>query len=130
MNLLENKDILRKLLLQGDQMNTLAGGVSQIDCNVENQNDGFLIAVNAPGIEAEQLKVITDQNSLQIFATINHPLENSGVMIPLFYRKVDLPIFANTDEVDAVHHENKLEIFVPIGKNSASSKKEINIKQI
>jgi HSP20 family protein len=130
MNLLKNKEVLRNLLFQGDQMNTLAGGVAKIDFNVENQTDGFLIKITAPGIEAEQLKVISDKNSLQVFATINHPAEKFGVMIPLFYRKVELPIFANTDDVEAVHHENKLEIFVPIGKNSSSSKKEIEIKQI
>ncbi|WKK75414.2 Hsp20/alpha crystallin family protein [Marivirga salinae] len=130
MNLLKNKDLLRNLLYQGDQLNTLAGGVAQVDFKIENQKDGFLIVVNAPGIEAEQLKVISEQNSLQIFATINHPAENQGVMIPLFYRKVQLPVFADTDDVDAVHHDNKLEIFVPIGKNSANNKKEVNIKQI
>ena len=130
MNLLENKDILRNLLFQGDQLNTIVGGVAQIDFKIENKSDGIFISVKAPGISAEQLKVISDKNSLQVFATINHPAENHGVMIPLFYRKVDLPVFTNTDEVEAVHHENKLKIFVPIGKNSASSKKEINIKQI
>lgn len=130
MNLLKNKDLLRNLLFQGDQLNTLAGGVAKIDFNIENLGDGFSIVVNAPGILAEQLKVISDQNSLQIFASINHPSEMFGVMIPLFYRKVELPIFANTDEVDAVHHDHLLEIFVPIGKNSANNKKEVSIKQI
>lgn len=130
MNLLKNKDLLRNLIYQGDQLNTLAGGVAQIDFNIENLEDGFSIVVNAPSIEAEQLKVISDQNSLQIFATVKRPVANSGVMIPLFYRKVELPIFANTDEVDAVHHNDRLEIFVPIGKNSENNKKEVNIKQI
>ncbi|WP_296619398.1 Hsp20/alpha crystallin family protein [Marivirga sp.] len=130
MNLLKNKDLLRNLLYQGDQLNTLGGGVTQIDFSIENLDDGFSIMVNAPSIEAEQLKVISDQNSLQIFATIIHPAVNSGVVIPLFYRKVELPIFANTDDVDAVHHDNRLEIFVPIGKNSRNNKKEVNIKQI
>jgi len=130
MNLLKNKDVLRKLLLQGDQLNTLAGGVVNTDFNIENQTDGFLITVNAPGINTEQLKVISEENSIQVFATLAHPSENFGVMIPLFYKKVELPIFANTDEVEAVHHENSLEIFVPIGKNSASSKKEVQIKQL
>ncbi|WKV10508.1 Hsp20/alpha crystallin family protein [Marivirga harenae] len=130
MNLLENKDVLRSLLLQGDQLNTIAGGVVQIEFKLEQHNDGFLIVVNAPGIEAEQLKIISDQNSLQVFATLNHPSENHGVMIPLFFRKVDLPLFADTSNVDAVYHENKLEISVPMGTNNTSSKKEINIKQI
>jgi len=130
MNLLKNKDVLRKLLLQGDQLNTLAGGVVNTDFNIENQTDGFLISINAPGINTEQLKVISEENSIQVFATLAHPSENFGVMIPLFYRKVDLPVFANTDEVEAVHQEGRLEIFVPIGKNSASSKKEIQIKQL
>jgi HSP20 family protein len=108
----------------------LAGGVSKIGFNIEKRTDGFLIEVNAPGIEADQLKVISDKNSLQVLAALNHPGLDQGVMIPLFYRKVELPIFANTDDVEAVHHENKLEIFVPIGKNSSSSKKEIEIKQL
>ncbi|HET8861456.1 Hsp20/alpha crystallin family protein [Marivirga sp.] len=130
MNLLKNKDVLRNLLFQGDQLNTLAGGVAKIDFKIEHLEDGFSIIVQAPGIAAEQLKVISDRSSLQIFATINHPSEKFGVMIPLFYRKVDLPIFADTDDVDAVHHDSRLEIFVPIGKNSTSSKKEIKIQQI
>lgn len=130
MNLLENKEVLRNLLYQGDQLNTLAGGVAKIDFNIENQADGFLIKLRAPGIEAEQLKVISDKNSLQVFATLNHPSENHGVMIPLFYRKVELPLFASTDEVDAIYHENELEIFIPIGKNSSGNKKEIEIKQL
>lgn len=130
MNLLKNKDLLRNLLYQGDQLNTLAGGVTQIDFKIEHLDDGFSIVVNAPSVEAEQLKVISDQNSLQIIATVIHPSVNAGVMIPLFYRKVELPIFANTDDVDAVHHDHRLEIFVPIGKNSENNKKEVNIKQI
>ncbi|SMG33762.1 Hsp20/alpha crystallin family protein [Marivirga sericea] len=129
MNLLKNRDVLRNLLFQGDQLNTLAGGVAKVDFKIENQTDGFLIELNAPSIEAKQFKVISEQNSLQVFATINHPAENHGVMIPLFFRKVQLPAFANTNDVEAVYRDNKLEIFVPIGKNSTSSKKEINIKQ-
>lgn len=130
MNLLKNKDVLRSLLFQGDQMNTLAGGVAKIDFKIEEQPNGFFIVINAPGIEAEQLKVISDQNSLQIFATLKQPSESTGVMIPLFFRKVDLPIFANTSEVEAIHQQNRLEIFVPIGTGNSNSKKEVVIKQL
>ena len=31
MNLLKNRDVLRNLLFQGDQLNTLAGGVAKIE---------------------------------------------------------------------------------------------------
>ena len=130
MNLLKNKDVLRSLLFHGDQLNTLSGGVAKIDFKITHQEDGFLITVQAPSISTEHLKVISEQNSLQILGTLNHSAENYGVMIPLFYRKVQLPLFANTDEVEAVHHDHQLEIFVPIGKNSAHNKKEIHIKQI
>lgn len=130
MNLLENKDILRNLLFQGDQMNTLAGGVSKIDLKKEDQEDGFLITVHAPGVAADQLKVITDQNSLQIFATLDQPSDSTGVMIPIFFKKVELPNFVDTSETEAVHEQHRLEVFVPMGTNATQSKTEVEIRQL
>ncbi|GAA5026640.1 hypothetical protein GCM10011506_12470 [Marivirga lumbricoides] len=131
MNLLNNKELLRNLLIQGDQLNTLSGGVSQVTMDVRKQEDGFAITVHAPGISAEHLKVISDVRSLQIYATLSGFDEGSTpAILPVFYRKLDLPIFANTDDIEAVYHESNLEIFIPIGRNNTGNKKEIEIKQI
>lgn len=131
MNLLNNKELLRNLLIQGDQLNTLSGGVAQVTMDVKKQEDGFAISVHAPGISAENLKVISDIRSLQIYATLSDfNAESTPAMLPVFYRRLDLPSFANTDDIEAVYHESNLEIFIPIGRNNTGNKKEIEIKQI
>lgn len=131
MNLLNNKLLLRNLLFQGDQLNTLSGGVTEVTMDVKKQENGSLINVHAPGISADNLKVIYDKNALHIYATLD--LEDAGIMpalIPIFYRKYDLPSFADNGSIEAVHHENRLEVFVPIGRSNSGNKKEIEIKQI
>lgn len=131
MNLLKNKELLRNLLMQGDQLNTLSGGVAQVSMDVKKQEDGFAISVHAPGISAEHLKVISDIRSVQIYATLGGFEEaNTPVVLPVFYRRIDLPSFANTDDIEAVYHENNLEIFIPIGRNNTGNKREVEIKQI
>jgi HSP20 family protein len=131
MNLLKDKVLLRNLLFQGDQLNTLSGGVAQITMKVDQQEDGFLINVHAPGVSANHLKVISDKQSMQIFATLAmENADNMPAIMPIFYRKLDLPLFVDMDAVEAIHKGNELEVFVPMGANNAGAKKEIEIKQI
>lgn len=131
MNLLNNKQLLRNLLFQGDQLNTLGGGVAQVTMKVKKQEDGFLVRVHAPGISPDNLKVISETKGLQIYATLNLINEDQmPALIPIFYRKLDLPSFVDTDAIEAVYQDSKLEVFIPIGRNSTSVKKEIEIKQI
>ncbi|MBK6263629.1 Hsp20/alpha crystallin family protein [Marivirga sp. S37H4] len=131
MNLLNNKLLLRNLLFQGDQLNTLSGGVTQVTMDVKNQENGSLINIHAPGISAESLKVIYEKNALHIYATLNYQNNDKApALIPIFYRKLDLPTFADNNAIEAQYHENKLEVFVPIGSSNTGNKKEIEIKQI
>ncbi len=131
MNLLKDKVLLRNLLFQGDQLNTLSGGVAQITMDVNKRDDGFLIKVHAPGVSADHLKVISEQQSMQIYATLDmKTADNIPAIMPIFYRKLDLPLFVNTDAVEAVHHENDLEIFIPMGANNSGNKRQIEIKQV
>lgn len=131
MNLLKDKVLLRNLLFQGDQLNTLSGGVAQITMKVKQQDDGFLINVHAPGVSADHLKVISDQRSMQIFATLDmQNADNIPAVMPIFYRKLDLPLFVDMDSVEAVHQGNNLEVFIPVGANNSGNKRQIEIKQI
>ncbi len=131
MNLLKDKVLLRNLLFQGDQLNTLSGGVAQITMKVEQKADGFIVNLHAPGVSADHLKVISDQRSMQIYATFDmHNAEMAPAIVPMFYRKVALPMFVDMDSVEAVHKNSELQIFIPMGANNSGNKKEIEIKQI
>jgi HSP20 family protein len=129
MNLLENKSLLRNLLFQGDQLHTLGGGIAQITMEMERQEDGFLISVFAPSVSPENFKILTEGKYMQLFAAhLNQ--EGSGVRIPIFYRKIDLPDYADAEGIIAEHKGNELKVFVPIGLNTSSGKHEIQIKQL
>ncbi len=128
-NLLENKTLLRNLLFQGDQLHTISGGIAQVTLEVEQKETGFLIEINAPGISAANFKILTENKHMQLFAAQMNQA-NSGIMIPLFYRKIDLPDYADIEGVIAEHKGNELKVFVPIGLNTSHGKHEIQIKQL
>lgn len=129
MNLLENKSLLRNLLFQGDQLHTLGGGIAQVTMEVDKREDGYMISIFAPSISSENFKILTEGNVMQLFAAqLTQP--QSGVNVPLFYRRIELPQFADINGVIAEHRGNNLKVFIPIGLNTNSGKHEIQIKQI
>lgn len=129
MNLLENKALLKNLLAQGDQLHTLGGGMVQVEVDMQREDDGFLIMVKAPSVSFENFKILTEGKFMQLFATRpNHT--NDSFRVPLFYRKIDLPDYADVEGVIAEHKNNQLRVFIPIGLNTLQGKHEIKIKQI
>jgi HSP20 family protein len=130
MNLLADKSLLRSLLYQGDQLNTLNGGTVNVDINIANDSEGFTIKLRAPGIDPDQLKALAENKSIQVFATLPNVDPVVGAIMPLFYRKINLPAYVNADEVDAIYKDNQLEIFVPAGNTDNGNKHEIRIKQL
>ena len=129
MNYLENKSLLRNLLFQGDQLHTLGGGIVQVTMEVDKQDDGFLISVHAPSISPDHIKILTEGNIMQLFAIQSH-LKDSGLNIPVFYRRIELPQFADVNNIIAEHRNNELKVFIPIGLNNTAGKHEIQIKQL
>jgi HSP20 family protein len=134
MNLLENKSLLRNLLFQGDQLHTLGGGIVQITMEIDKREDGYLISIFAPSTSAESFKILTEGSVMQLYA-VQLNQQSSSVNIPLFYRRIELPEFADVTGVIAEYRGNKLKVFIPIGLNTTSgnatsAKHEIQIKQL
>lgn len=129
MNLLENKSVLRNLLFQGDQLHTLGGGIAEVSMEVDKREDGYMISVFAPSISSENFKILTEGNVMQLFAAQKNEPE-TGVNVPLFYRRIELPQFADINGVIAEHRGNDLKVFIPIGLNTTKGKHEIQIKQL
>jgi HSP20 family molecular chaperone IbpA len=133
MNFLENKTVLRNLLFQGDQLNTIAGGVANVTLQTEKREDGLVLTLNAPGVSPEAMHVLADQQSVQVYVVPNQEaVMGKGLpVIPLFNQIMKIPAFLNTEEIQAVHSGKELNIFIPIGgNNSFGEKKEINIQQL
>lgn len=132
MNLLNNKELLRGLLRQGDLINTINGGVSMTRVVKKQYDDEFLISLSAPGLSAEAFNVVLNDNQLIVFSV----LPDSGIEqedqlfnIPLFYRSFDLPKYIDIDKIEAYHDDMELRVVLPFKENAANRRK-IDIKHL
>lgn len=132
MNLLNNKQILRGLLTQGDVLNTINGGVSMAQVVKEHLDDYFSISVSAPSLPAEAFNVVLNDQQLIIFAVLPESTvkeDDQFFNIPMFYKSFDLPPYIDIENIEAVHEDEKLSIVLPFNDNAQYDRK-IDIKHL
>lgn len=132
MNLLNNKQILRGLLTQGDILNTINGGVSMTHVVKEQMEDYFSISVSAPSVPAEAFNVVLNDQQLIIFAVLpNSTVQEDDQLfnIPMFYKSFDLPPYIDIENIEAMHDDEKLTIALPFDE-SARYDRKIDIKHL
>lgn len=132
MNLLNNKELLRGLLRQGDLINTINGGVSMTRVVKEQYDDEFVITLSAPGLSAEAFNVVLNENQLIVFSVLPDSgidQDNQLFNIPLFYRSFELPAYIDVDNIEALHDDNALRVELPFKKNGMNFRK-IDIRHL
>lgn len=132
MNLLNNKELLRGLLRQGDLINTINGGVSMTRVVKEQYDDEFVITLSAPGLSAEAFNVVLNENQLIVFSVLPDSgidQDNQLFNIPLFYRSFELPAYIDVDNIEALHDDNALRVELPFKKNDMNFRK-IDIRHL
>lgn len=131
MNLLQHKDLLRGLLKQGDLLNTLNGGAAMTYVEEQEFEDHSLLTFWAPTLPAESFNVVLNNNALVVFSLLpsagTEP-EVGSFNIPMFFRKFTLPAYADAENIEAVHEEDRLSIIIPY-KSNGNPLRKINIRQ-
>lgn len=130
MNLLHHKDLLRGLLKQGDMLNTLNGGGAMTYVEEQEYDDHYVLTFWAPTVPAEAFNVVLNNNSLVVFSLLPSasPEQEAGSFnVPMFFRKFDLPAYADAQNIEAVHEDDRLSIIIPYKTNGVPLRK-INIK--
>ncbi|WP_017731869.1 Hsp20/alpha crystallin family protein [Nafulsella turpanensis] len=132
MNLLKNKKLLRGLLLQGDLLNTINGGVSMTHVVKEQHDENFTIILSAPSIPADAYNVVLNGQQLMVFSLLPDSTiskENEVFSIPLFYENFELPSYIDLDNIEAIHQGSELMVILPF-KETARFEREIDINHI
>lgn len=132
MNLLNNRRLLRRLLQQGDLLNTINGGVSMTNVVKEQRDNDFTIVVSAPSLPADSYNVVLNDRQLIIFSILPQSAEGVGdqlVNIPIFYRSFELPPYIEVESIEAIHDDRELVVVLPF-KESARYTKKIDIKHL
>lgn len=132
MNLLNNRELLRGLLRQGDLINTINGGVSMTRVVKEQYDNEFVVSLSAPGLAAEAFNVVLNDQQLIVFSVLPESgieQENQLFNVPLFYRSFDLPRYIDIDKIEAYHDEGELRVNLPFKENLLDLRK-VDIKHL
>ncbi len=132
MNILKHKELLHGLLKQGDVLNTINGGGAMTYVEEQVYDDHFVLTFWAPTVPAEAFHVVLNNDTLVVFSLLpsadQMPDEASGAFnIPMFFRKFTLPPYADEENIEAVHEDNRLSIIIPY-KNGGVPVRKINIR--
>lgn len=133
MNLLDNKELLRGLLHQGDQLNTIGGGVSQGRVHMQPEEGGLIIDIHVPGVSQEAFHVVVNFDHLIVFAKLKGEVSTTGETqfsdFPLFHRVFNLPFHARGKGIRARFEGKDLKIFIPFDEEEHREAREIEIQR-
>lgn len=128
MNLLKNRDLLRNLLKQGDYWNAMNGGVSMTSYKTYKTSKALVIEISAPTVSPDSFNILLNINQLIVYTLFKGERHMENNMIPMFSRSFELPINADSDNIDAVFEASKLKIIVPFITDMDKYKRKIDIK--
>jgi HSP20 family protein len=132
MNLLKNKDLLRELVMQGDLMNTIHGGICETRVKVFKAKDYMVIKVIAPSVPAASFNIVLDYNKLTLFSQFHPETEGvpqSRLKMPMFIKTFDVPATVDTDKMEALYETGQLKIILPY-KRQDSLQRMVPIKTV
>ena len=130
MNLLKNKEVLTKLLKQGDVLNTLNGGRVKPQVGVKKSNNEFLIQIKAPGVSADSFDIFLDYHQLKVSIYGAHPFRKAALLHPLFTRSFQIPGYVDSDGISAHYEYGRLIIRLPFRKLSQDQRRNIRIEHL
>lgn len=126
------RDGIDQIMLNIDVNNTINGGMIQTKVDIEEYKNETIITIKVPSISPDRLKLRVFNNLLLLMHRMNYEVSLGGQVIPLtqILRKIPVPNKAIVADIDAVHRDNELIIFVPTGneRQKLDQSRDIQIK--
>ncbi len=129
MNFLENRELMKTLLLQGDQMHTISGGVISPQINVKQADNKIEIYIKAASLREDNYAIDLNMNQLVVSAYTSHSSEQA-FPIPLFSRIFQVPSVVDIDEIEAFYRDDVLVITMPLNGDIRDVHRSIEIKHL
>jgi HSP20 family protein len=127
MNILKHKNILKDLGQQIDLINTLGGGVSMAQMQIQNKKDRLELRVFAPTVAPEAMQVVVDHNRLSIAGVL--PASNgSDIKMPLFHQVFEIPFQVDVARIGARFEAGQLKVIMPYTEGQTNTPRLIDIE--
>ena len=117
------------LITSIDVLNTLNGGVSEPQMNMNHFEDYREIRLKVPGIKQEDVDVEVHNNNLSIYYFINIVSNEKLIQIPKFVYNRSVPYFIDINKINARLEDEDLIVKLPFNKLANGYHKEIPINE-
>ena len=117
------------LLTSIDVLNTLNGGVSEPQMNMNHHEDYREIRLKVPGIKQEDVHVEVHNNNLSIYYFINVVSNEKLIQIPKFVYNRSVPYFIDINKINARIENEELIVRLPFNTLANGYHKEIRINE-
>lgn len=117
------------LITSIDVLNTLNGGVSEPQLNLEHHDDCREIRLRVPGISLEDIRVEIHNNNLSIFYLINILCSDRLIPLPRFVYNRNVPYYIDINKINARLEEEELIVNLPYNRLANGYHKDIRFRE-
>ena len=117
------------LITSIDVLNTVNGGVSEPQFDLNHYDDYREIRLKVPGIKQEDIRIEVHNNNLSIYYFINLVSGDKLVQLPKFVYNKSVPYFIDINKISARVEDDELVVNLPFNKLANGYHKEIKINE-
>ena len=117
------------LITSIDVLNTVNGGVSEPQMNMNHFEEYREIRLKVPGIKQEDVHVEVHNNNLSIYYFINMVSSEKLIQLPRFVYNRSVPYFIDINKINARIENDELIVKLPFNRLANGYHKEIKINQ-
>jgi HSP20 family molecular chaperone IbpA len=112
-----------------DVLNTVNGGLSEPQMNLNHFEEFREIRLKVPGIKKEDVHVEVHNNSLSIYYFLNMVSGEKLIQLPRFVYNKNVPYFIDISKINARLEQEELVVKLPFNRLANGYHKEITINQ-
>lgn len=122
---IQDKILLKNLAQTADIVNTINGGMSQASFKLLKQENEWMVKVEVPGVDADNMRIEVRDDQMFIFQIIGD--EHAAVQIPYLVTTFKISSKVNYDDILAEYENGEIFIHLPIDETGENYQREIEI---
>ncbi len=130
---LERND-LANLGEQIDLMNTIQGGVTMTNMELDMNESGYVASFRNPAYDSDNYHIELNEDRLTVYATLSgdyvQQREGKKVVIPTFVQHFPIPANVDVQKIEAVFEEGALNVYAPFKSGMNDLPKRIDIRNL
>ncbi|MEQ8470223.1 MAG: Hsp20/alpha crystallin family protein [Marinoscillum sp.] len=122
----EDRILIKNLAHTADIVNTINGGMTQANMEIEKSESEWLVEIKLPGVSAERMKIEVRNSQMFLFHLIADT-NASEIELPYMVTALALDKRVDFDGIMAEYENGRLFIHLPLDEEASGYEREIEI---